>query len=146
MGFTHLLIERNPWLGGYHPQTSFSLPPVLNWICLTPLPKKNPGYATVFDLLETCIGRGVGIRFARKNCLNTCTFWGAPLRCEPLKCESQSNIPYFVVLIVGISEDNHVKMYLNVLCHDIVSFSPFMCVAHKGKVHLRTGHKGLEGD
>jgi hypothetical protein len=47
MGFIHLKIEWNPWLGGYRPQIPFSLPSVLNWNCWTPPPpKKNPGYAT----------------------------------------------------------------------------------------------------
>ena len=37
---------QNPWLGGYRPQTPFSLSSVLNWICWTPPPNKIPGYAT----------------------------------------------------------------------------------------------------
>jgi hypothetical protein len=41
MGFTHLQIQRNPWIGGYRPQTPFSLPPVPNLICWTPLPEQN---------------------------------------------------------------------------------------------------------
>jgi hypothetical protein len=47
-GFTHLQIKQNSWLGGYHPQTPFSLlPSVLNWFYWTPpLLKKIPGYAT----------------------------------------------------------------------------------------------------
>ena len=39
---------QNPWLGGYAPRSPFSLFSVLNWICWTPPPKKNPGYATDF--------------------------------------------------------------------------------------------------
>ena len=35
---------QNPWLGGYRPQ--IPVLSVLNWICWTPPPKKNPGYAT----------------------------------------------------------------------------------------------------
>jgi hypothetical protein len=42
-GFTHLHVERDPSLGGYHPQTPLSLPSVLNWICWTPLQKKFLG-------------------------------------------------------------------------------------------------------
>jgi hypothetical protein len=44
-GFTHLQIERNPWLEGHRLQIPiFS---VLNWICWTiPPPNKIPGYAT----------------------------------------------------------------------------------------------------
>jgi hypothetical protein len=46
MGFTHLQIERNPWLAGYHPQIAIlsALCPKLN--LLTPL-KKIPENATV---------------------------------------------------------------------------------------------------
>jgi hypothetical protein len=42
-GFTHLKIERNPWLGGYRLQ--ISVLSALNWISWTPL-KKSPGYTT----------------------------------------------------------------------------------------------------
>jgi hypothetical protein len=46
MGFTHLQIEQNPWLGGYRPQI-----PVLSALCpqlnlLNPTLKKISGYAT----------------------------------------------------------------------------------------------------
>jgi hypothetical protein len=40
-GFTHLQIERNPWLEGYHHQTLFSLPSVLNQICWSPSEKNS---------------------------------------------------------------------------------------------------------
>jgi hypothetical protein len=32
-GFTHLQIERNPWLAGYRPQIPVFFQNVLNWIC-----------------------------------------------------------------------------------------------------------------
>jgi hypothetical protein len=43
MGFTHLQIEQNPWLGGYRPQifVPSALCPQLN--LLNPPPKKIPG-------------------------------------------------------------------------------------------------------
>jgi hypothetical protein len=48
MGFTHLQIGRNPWLGGYRPQI-----PVLSALCqlnlLNSPPKKISGYASGLD-------------------------------------------------------------------------------------------------
>jgi hypothetical protein len=32
---------QNPWLGGYRPQSPFSLSSVFNWICWTPPPEQN---------------------------------------------------------------------------------------------------------
>jgi hypothetical protein len=48
MGFTHLQIERNPWLRGYRPQILIlsALYPQLNLLNLTPPPNKIPGYTT----------------------------------------------------------------------------------------------------
>jgi hypothetical protein len=55
MGFTHLQIEQNHWLGGYRPQI-----PVLSALCsqmnllnpwLPPPPNKIPGYTTVLRVL-----------------------------------------------------------------------------------------------
>jgi hypothetical protein len=52
MDFTHLQIERNPWLGGYRLQI-----PILSALCpqlnLLNLPNKIPGYATGNRLLAT---------------------------------------------------------------------------------------------
>jgi hypothetical protein len=50
MGFIHLQIEWNPWLGGYRPQIPIlsALYPQLNSWCKPP--EKNPGYATAYGL------------------------------------------------------------------------------------------------
>jgi hypothetical protein len=47
MGFTHLQIERNPWLGGYRSQIPVlsALCPQLNLLKHPPPPEKIPGYA-----------------------------------------------------------------------------------------------------
>jgi hypothetical protein len=45
-GFTHLEIERNPWLGGYHPEIPRSLCPLSSTEFVEPSPNKVRGYAT----------------------------------------------------------------------------------------------------
>jgi hypothetical protein len=50
MGFIHLQIEWNPWLGGYRPQIPIlsAIYPQLDLLNpSSPTQKKNPGYATV---------------------------------------------------------------------------------------------------
>jgi hypothetical protein len=72
MGFTHLQIWRNPWLGDYRPHI-----PVLSALChlnlLNPPPKKSSGYATnwalQYGLLPFCLHkrkigkRGLNLEF-----------------------------------------------------------------------------------
>jgi hypothetical protein len=53
-GFTHLQIEQNPCLGGYHPKIPvFSALLSSTEFVEPPLPPKIPGYATAFLKLST---------------------------------------------------------------------------------------------
>ena len=58
---------QNPWLGGYHPQ--IPVLSALNWICWTPPPEKNPGYATAR------ISQKAALNCVKVN-LRLCVSWG----------------------------------------------------------------------
>jgi hypothetical protein len=62
MGFTHLPIEWNLWLGGYHPQISIlsALCPQLN-LLNPPQKKKIPGYTTDVTLYYVYIAIFCGV-------------------------------------------------------------------------------------